>query len=152
MFQLDLKSRKPIYEQIVDRFRDLIISGTLAPGDRLPSVRELSKSLTVNPNTIQKAYRELERQSYVYTVQGLGAFVEKPELRRPDAALRAKAEEAARDAMRGLQYSGMTWGEIRDFLLSELPESKDSSGDRLRGPRAAISSPGKAEGKEGFDL
>ena len=67
MFQLDLKSRKSIYEQVVDNLKEMIISGVLKSGEKLPSVRELSRMLTVNPNTVQKAYRELERQGYVYT-------------------------------------------------------------------------------------
>ena len=75
MFQLDLKSRTSIYEQIVDNIKELILSGVLRAEDKLPSVRELSKTLTVNPNTTQKAYRELEYQGFVYTVSGLGTFV-----------------------------------------------------------------------------
>ncbi|MDR1572595.1 MAG: GntR family transcriptional regulator [Clostridiales Family XIII bacterium] len=121
MFQLDLRNRKPIYEQVADRFRDLILSGVLAPDDRLPSVRELSKELTVNPNTVQKAYRELERQSYIYIVQGLGAFAEKPESRKPDAALRAEAERLVRRGVRELCRSGVPRDEIRAFL-DGLPE------------------------------
>lgn len=78
MFQLDLKSRKSIYEQVVDNIKELIIAGVLSPEEKLPSVRELSKTLTVNPNTIQKAYRELERQGYIYTVSGLGTFASIP--------------------------------------------------------------------------
>lgn len=75
MFQLDLKSRKSIYEQIVDSCKELIVAGVLAPDDKLPSVRELSATLTVNPNTIQKAYRELEQSGWIYTVSGLGCFI-----------------------------------------------------------------------------
>ena len=75
MIQLDLKSRKSIYEQIMDGFKELITRGVLHAGDKLPSVRELSRTLTVNPNTIQKAYRQLEADRYIYTVSGLGCFV-----------------------------------------------------------------------------
>ena len=66
MLQLDLKSRKSIYEQVMDQLKEQIMTGQMATGEKLPSVRELSKSITVNPNTVQKAYRELERQGYVY--------------------------------------------------------------------------------------
>ena len=62
MLQLDLKSRKSIYEQVMDQLKEQIMTGQMATGEKLPSVRELSKSITVNPNTVQKAYRELERQ------------------------------------------------------------------------------------------
>ena len=89
MFQPDLRSRKSIYAQIVDKLREEILSGVLKPDEKLPSVRDLSRMLTVNPNTIQKAYRELERQHYIYTASGLGTFVEKKEARKPDEAFRA---------------------------------------------------------------
>ena len=62
MFQLDLKSRKSIYEQVIDNLKELIMTRVLSTDEKLPSVRELSKEITVNPNTVQKAYRELERQ------------------------------------------------------------------------------------------
>ncbi|APH06366.1 GntR family transcriptional regulator [Bacillus weihaiensis] len=75
MFQLDVRSRKPIYEQLVDKIKELIISGILTPDEQLPSVRVLSGQLTVNPNTIQRAYRELEAQGYLYSIKGKGNFV-----------------------------------------------------------------------------
>lgn len=75
MLELDIRSRKPIYEQLVDKLKELIINQILQPDEKLPSVRVLSKDLTINPNTIQKAYRELERQGYIYSVQGKGNFV-----------------------------------------------------------------------------
>lgn len=82
MFQLDLKNRKSIYEQVIDNLKELIMTERLAQGEKLPSVRELSKTITVNPNTVQKAYRELERQGYVYTTSGVGTFVaDKAEIR-----------------------------------------------------------------------
>ena len=70
MFQLDLKSRKSIYEQVIDNLKELIMTRVLSTDEKLPSVRELSKEITVNPNTVQKAYRELERQGYVYKRSG----------------------------------------------------------------------------------
>ncbi|HZH59060.1 MAG TPA: GntR family transcriptional regulator [Metabacillus sp.] len=75
MFQLDVRSRKPIYEQLVDKIKELIIHRILKPDEQLPSVRVLSSQLTVNPNTIQRAYRELENQGYVYSIKGKGNFV-----------------------------------------------------------------------------
>lgn len=76
MFELDLKSRKPISEQIVDNIKTLVISGVMISGEKLPSVRELASDLTVNPNTVQKAFRTLERQGYIYTSPGRGTFVQ----------------------------------------------------------------------------
>ena len=75
MLQLDYRDARPIYTQIVDGCREQIISGVLRQGDRLPSVRELACQLTINPNTIQRAYRELEMQGWVASVPGKGSFV-----------------------------------------------------------------------------
>lgn len=75
MLDIDFQSRKPIYEQLVDQIKEMIVSGVLKGGEQLPSVRVLAQQLTVNPNTIQKAYRELERIGYIYSIQGKGNFV-----------------------------------------------------------------------------
>ena len=75
MFDLDLKSRIPIYEQLMGKFKKLIISDVLIKDEQLPSVRILATELTINPNTIQKAYRELERQGFIYSIPGKGSFV-----------------------------------------------------------------------------
>ena len=73
---VDFKSRKPIYDQLVDGFCDLILRGVMHPGEQLPSVRALSAELGINPNTIQKAYAELERRGVTYCVSTKGSFVE----------------------------------------------------------------------------
>ena len=76
MIHLDHRDSRPIYLQIADAFRRQIEAGVLSPGDKLPSVRELSASLTINPNTIQRAYRELESQGWIVSVPGKGSFVQ----------------------------------------------------------------------------
>ncbi len=78
LFQIDMKSRKAIYEQVIDNFKRLIATGVLKQDEKVPSVRDMAKVLTVNPNTIQKAYRELETQGYFYTVLGQGSFISAP--------------------------------------------------------------------------
>ncbi|MGN1314169.1 MAG: GntR family transcriptional regulator [Lachnospiraceae bacterium] len=75
MIVLDLKDARPLYEQIVDRFKYLILCGALPEDEKIPSVRSLAMELSINPNTIQKAYGELERQGFIYTVKGRGNFV-----------------------------------------------------------------------------
>ena len=75
MVHLDYRDARPIYSQITDGFRDQILSGILRSGDKLPSVRELASQLSINPNTIQRAYRELEMQGWIATVAGKGCFV-----------------------------------------------------------------------------
>lgn len=72
---IDKFSKEPIYEQIINDFERQIVSGVLKPGDRLPSVRALSTEITINPNTIQKAYGELERLGVTSSSQGQGRFV-----------------------------------------------------------------------------
>lgn len=72
---VDVKSRIPIYEQIVGSVRDAVLKGMLMPDDPLPSVRGLASELAINPNTIQKAYTELEKSKIIYTVPGRGSFI-----------------------------------------------------------------------------
>lgn len=74
MIALNYRDSKPIYEQIKDGFRRLIITGALQIDEKLPSVRELAVSLSINPNTIQRAYRELEAEGFIYSVAGKGSF------------------------------------------------------------------------------
>ena len=75
MILLDLKDSRPIYEQIVERLQELMMLGILEEDSQMPSVRNLAMELSINPNTIQKAYAELERQGFIYTVKGRGSFV-----------------------------------------------------------------------------
>ena len=75
MLHLDYRDARPIYTQICDGIRDQILTGIMRPGDKLPSVRELATQLTINPNTIQCSYRELEMQGWIATVPGKGCFV-----------------------------------------------------------------------------
>lgn len=76
MVHLDYRDARPIYSQIIDGFRDQILAGVLSPGDKLPSVRDLAAELAINPNTIQRSYRELESQGWIYSVPGKGSFVQ----------------------------------------------------------------------------
>ena len=75
MVQLNYRDAKPIYEQIKEGLRKLVVSGAISAGEKLPSVRELASQLAINPNTIQRAYRELENEGYIYTLVGKGTFV-----------------------------------------------------------------------------
>ena len=75
MIRLDYRDARPIYEQVRDGLRSMMVTGVLAAGDKLPSVRSLATELAINPNTIQRAYTQLEAEGYVYTVSGRGTFV-----------------------------------------------------------------------------
>lgn len=127
MFQLDLKSRKSIYEQIVDNIRELIIKGILKSEEKIPSVRDLSKTLTVNPNTIQKAYRELEYQGYIYTVSGLGTFVAAPSDIQMDEKRISAIKDLLRDNIKELFYLGLGLDQIRKLLEELLSERSESN-------------------------
>lgn len=75
MLHLDYRDPRPIYEQVKDSLRRLMISGAIQEGEKLPSVRSMASSLAINPNTIQRAYEALEAEGYVYSVPGKGSFV-----------------------------------------------------------------------------
>lgn len=75
MILIDYKSRTPIYEQIIENVKTLIVSGVLQRDEQLPSVRQLAQDLAINPNTIQRAYAELEREGIIYSLKGRGSFV-----------------------------------------------------------------------------
>lgn len=75
MILIDYKDRRPIYEQVVEKFQQMILCGALQSGEAMPSVRSLAMELSLNPNTIQRAYQELERNGYIYTIKGKGSFV-----------------------------------------------------------------------------
>ncbi len=75
MLSLDYRDKRPLYEQISEKLKELIAAGGIEPGSQLPSVRAMAMDLSINPNTIQRAYTELERQGYIYSIQGKGNFV-----------------------------------------------------------------------------
>lgn len=110
MIQLNYRDARPIYEQVKDGFRHLIIQGVLGLDEKLPSVRELATSLTINPNTIQRAYRELEQEGYVYTVSGKGSFVAgAPE---QDTVRKTQLWEHFEEIVRELLFLGVSREEI----------------------------------------
>ncbi len=114
MFAINYRDSRPIYEQIMDELRKLIISGVFAPDEKLPSVRDLAQQLAINPNTIQRAYRELEISGYIYSVAGKGNFAagrhEVDENRR--TALLEQLAETARE----LRFLGVGDEEIAAHL------------------------------------
>ncbi|MDQ0219584.1 GntR family transcriptional regulator [Peribacillus cavernae] len=127
MFELDMRSRKPIYEQLVDKLKELIINEVLKPDEQLPSVRTLAQQLTINPNTIQKAYRELENQSYIYSLPGKGSFVNSFNLVKDSEKLTNIKKELEKNILEAL-YLGVTAKELI-HLIEELDASKEG-GDK----------------------
>ena len=116
MIALNYKDPRPIYEQIKFGLRRLIMTDVLQPNDKMPSVRELSTQLAINPNTAQRAYRELEAEGYIYSVPGKGSFVSpdcKPDAERMNALLKQLDEAVAE-----LCYMGMS----KDELVRRITE------------------------------
>lgn len=117
MVHLDYRDARPIYAQIVDGFREQIVAGVLQPGEKLPSVRELAASLAINPNTIQRSYRQLEMEGWIATVPGKGCFVcgnftaQEQEKNRLLAALD--------DTAAALLALGVTRAELAERILKE---------------------------------
>ncbi len=113
MIHLDYRDSRPIYTQIVDNFRILIQKGVLQEGDKLPSVRELAGVLSINPNTIQRAYRELEAEGQIASVTGKGSFVcGKTRIHQEEQSL----WEALTNAASGLMALGVSQYEIIQHL------------------------------------
>jgi GntR family transcriptional regulator len=118
MFDLNLRDSRPIYEQLKDRLRQLIISGGIREGEQLPSVREMAAQLAINPNTIQRAYRELEVQGWIASVPGKGSFIcGIPAV--PTAEQRALLEQFDKTAAALLRL-GLT----RDALVARLEKGE----------------------------
>ena len=120
-FDIDPASNVPVYEQIVDGLRYAIAAGIYAPGEQLPSVRQLAIDLLVNPNTVAKAFRELEREGLTYSRKGLGVFVAKS---APNACRRSRREVVARRIAAAIDEavrSGLDPDEVR-ALAGELLE------------------------------
>ena len=114
MISLNYRDGRPIYEQIREQFQRLIVSGALGEGEKMPSVRELAAALSINPNTIQRAYRELEHAGYITSVAGKGSFVGM----NPQTVLARKTEllQALRSTAAELRMLGATPGELREAI------------------------------------
>ena len=94
MITLNYRDARPIYEQVRDGLRRLIVSGAIADGEKLPSVRALASQLAINPNTIQRAYSELESEGYAASVPGKGSFAVRRERAEDDGRRRARHDRA----------------------------------------------------------
>lgn len=111
MFVVDVMSRVPIYEQIIKQVEEQVLTGILKEGDKLPSVRSLSVKLSINPNTIQKAYTELDRRQLIITVPGNGSFISEKAIEVVGANSREKMTELNK-IIRELALAGVTKEEI----------------------------------------
>ena len=120
MLNLDYRDARPIYEQVKDGLRHLVVTGAIQPGDQLPSVRALASSLAINPNTIQRAYNELEGEGYIYSVPGKGSFAAANAA--ADSARRAELMTQVRELLSELRYLGVSQQELL-ALVKEVTAS-----------------------------
>lgn len=117
MISINARDPRPIYLQIKEGLCRLILSGVLSEGERLPSVRELAGQLAINPNTIQRAYRELELEGFICSMTGKGSFV--GALSQVDDSRKAAKQAQFREAARELMNLGMTKAELLAMLEQE---------------------------------
>lgn len=135
MIILDYQDRRPLYEQITEKFRILILRGAIPPGEKMPSVRQLAVELSMNPNTIQRAYMELEQEGLIYPVKGRGNFVADTE------QIRRKSLEDYKQELKEVVRKGMELGIKEEELLyivrscckeeGRYRENRKTSSDRI---------------------
>ena len=126
MIQLDLSDHRPLYEQIKDKIKLLIINGVLHTDEKIPSVRELAQQLTINPNTIQRAYRDLESEGYIYSIRAKGSFVAPSENVESKVKMKALETEFS-DMVRKTRFLGVEKQELFDKIDEIFKEVSDDT-------------------------
>ena len=119
MISLNYRDSRPIYEQIRDGLRKLIVTGALSADEKLPSVRALAAQLAINPNTIQRAYNELEGEGYIYSVPGKGSFAAANAA--ADAPPRGGLLTQVRELLSELRYLGVSQQELLNLVKEASP-------------------------------
>ena len=122
--QLDLRSGVPVYRQIMDQVLGAVASGRLTSGDQLPTVRQLAVDLSINPNTVIRAYRELEIRGFLDTHQGSGTFVSQQRVEQDDEERVRKLDLIVSDAIARAGAEGFTAKQVLDRLKELLAEQK----------------------------
>ena len=123
-FRLDLRSGVPVYRQIIDQVLVSIASGGLTSGDQLPTVRQLAVDLSINPNTVVRAYRELEIRGILETHQGTGTFISAKKVKRDDVERRRQLAQLVGEFVARAGAAGYTTQEIRDCLDELLADQE----------------------------
>lgn len=123
MLHLDYRDARPIYEQVKDGLRKLMVTGVIREGEKLPSVRMLASSLAINPNTIQKAYEALEAEGYVYSVPGKGSFAAPHS--GVDEQRRSQLLDQLDALVKELAYLGMSADDICGHIREKEGENHD---------------------------
>ena len=115
MFQIDIMSRTPVYEQLVNQTEKFILLGILKPGDKMPSVRQLSAELSVNPNTIQKAFSELDRRGIIFAVNGRGNYVSEKATTALEMSRRTALDEI-KEQIKDFALAGIKREELHEYI------------------------------------
>jgi len=123
-FALDLHSGVPVYRQLIDQVRSGMALGSLAAGDQLPTVRQMAVDLAINPNTVLRAYRELELSGLLETHQGSGTFVARKKLERKDAERERQLTQLANEFAARAGAAGFTVEDLLERLGELAPQSK----------------------------
>jgi GntR family transcriptional regulator len=121
-FDIDQRSSIPIYQQLVDGVKQAVARGILVQGEKLPSVRELAVRIAINPNTIAKAYQELEREGVIETLRGKGTFVAAQEHKASEGEKKRVVREMAKKILVEAYYLGLTQEELLDILGETVKE------------------------------
>lgn len=124
MIQLDYRDNRPVYEQIKEKIKELIVLRALKENDKILSVREMSTALTINPNTILKAYKELENEGYIYSIKGRGYFVSDNKAASKSVDTKHLYHQAE-TALRELYFLGESKAEILNTIERIWEENKD---------------------------
>jgi GntR family transcriptional regulator len=122
-FRLDLRSGVPVYRQIIDQVRAGVASGTLTAGDQLPTVRQLAVDLAINPNTVLRAYRELELGGLLETQQGTGTFITQKKVKRDEAERARQLSQLAGEFLARAGAAGFTVEELLEQLREMAPDT-----------------------------
>ncbi len=141
MILLDLKDSRPIYEQVVEKMQELMMLGILEEDGQMPSVRSLAMELSINPNTIQRAYGELERRGYIYSVKGRGSFV--GSIHKLREARKQELSKKIGGLAKEARTIGMNRGDFVEMAAREYDQNgKTTSAGGLKAGQAAGSGPG----------
>jgi GntR family transcriptional regulator len=127
-FRLDLASGMPVYRQIIDQVLGGIAAGTLEPGAQLPTVRQVAVDLAINPNTVSRAYRELEIRGVLETQQGTGTFISRQKIKRDDVERRRRLSQIVSEFVSRAGAAGFTVAE----LIEQLGEVASDSNQKRR--------------------
>lgn len=117
MIIIDYKDTRPIYEQVAEKFKMLILKGTMQADEQMPSVRSLAMELSINPNTLQKAYAQLERDGFIYTVKGRGNFIAGTE------KLLEEKRKSCLDEILKLVKEALEYGVTREEIISVIGQT-----------------------------